>query len=162
MNYVFFFADEMRAEALGCYGNSFCKTPNFDHLAQEGVLFEQCHVQHSVCSPSRCCLFTGRYPHNEGHRTLWNLIKPYEKNILGYLHDAGYEVRVYGKNDVFSPECVEQCSDEFMTCDNSLRTPTKPIAPYGEQGYYNFLFEPCATRRIKKVIEITILIYKSI
>lgn len=142
MNYVFFFPDEMRAEALGCYGSSFIKTPNFDTLAAQGILFEQCHVQNPVCSPSRCCLFTGRYPHSDGHRSLWNLIKPNEKNLMGYLREAGYDVRIYGKNDVFSPEAAEKFTDEFIPFGDSLKSPVRPVKDYGEQGYYNFLYKP--------------------
>ena len=35
---------------------------------------------------------TGWYPHTAGHRTLDNLLKPWEPNLLKYLKDAGYEV----------------------------------------------------------------------
>ncbi len=142
MNYVIFFADELRADMLGCYGNQLTKTPNFDTLASQGVLFEQCHVQHTVCSPSRCCTITGRPPHIEGHRSLWNLIKPHEKNLFGYLKQAGYEVRIYGKNDMFAAESIPLFSDEFMTCESSHETPGEPIVKYGEQGYQNFLYTP--------------------
>ena len=89
LNYVFFFPDEMRAESLRCYGNKQIETPNYDRLARQGVRFEQCHVQNPVCSPSRCCLFTGQYVHTAGHRTLWNLLKPYEHNLLHYFKEAG-------------------------------------------------------------------------
>ncbi|MCK4376228.1 MAG: sulfatase-like hydrolase/transferase, partial [Candidatus Brocadiae bacterium] len=59
MNFIFFNPDEMRADGLACYGHPVARTPNFDRLAAEGVLFEQCHVQHPVCAPSRCSTMTG-------------------------------------------------------------------------------------------------------
>ncbi len=143
MNYVFFFPDEMRAEALHCYGNAEVKTPNYDRLASEGVLFEQCHVQNSVCSPSRCCLVTGQYVHVHGHRTLWNLIKPHEKNLFRYFKEAGYDVRIYGKNDLYAQESIPLCTDEFITFPNtSNTTQATPVTPFGERGYYNFLCHP--------------------
>ena len=82
MNYVLFFPDELRAKTLSCYGHPTIRTPSFDRLSLEGVTFESCYVQNPVCSPSRCCLFTGTYVHTLGHRTLWNLLKPYEHNML--------------------------------------------------------------------------------
>ncbi|MCF7854901.1 MAG: sulfatase-like hydrolase/transferase, partial [Candidatus Pacebacteria bacterium] len=54
MNIIYFNPDEMRADLLGCYGHELARTPNIDRLASRGVRFEQCHVQHTVCTPSRC------------------------------------------------------------------------------------------------------------
>ena len=46
---------------------------------------------------------TGWYPHTAGHRTLDNLLKPWEPNLLKYLKDAGYEVSLAGnRGDVFA------------------------------------------------------------
>jgi hypothetical protein len=44
-NLILFFTDEMRTDALACYGNPVTQTPNFDRLAREGALFQECHVQ---------------------------------------------------------------------------------------------------------------------
>ncbi len=157
MNYILFFSDEMRAESLNCYGNSHISTPNFNKLAEEGVLFEECHVQNTVCSPSRCSLFTGRYVHVDGHRTLWNLLKPHEKNMFKYFKENGYEVRAYGKNDLFTKESAEICCDVFE--DKSVEVDkAKPIKNFGESGYYDFLYESqnCKTEEIgdyKNVME---------
>ncbi|HIE72600.1 MAG TPA: hypothetical protein EYP98_21920, partial [Planctomycetes bacterium] len=35
-NVLFIISDDLRANALGCYGNKVCKTPNIDALAQRG------------------------------------------------------------------------------------------------------------------------------
>ena len=114
MNYIIFMPDEMRAESLACYGNETVKTPYHDQLASEGVRFEQCHVQNTVCSPSRCCLFSGQYVHVAGHRTLWNLLKPWEPNLAKYLKDNGYDVRIYGKNDLFAQATIPISTEEFV------------------------------------------------
>lgn len=141
MNYVIFFPDELRAEELHCYGNKNIKTPNFDRMAEEGVLFEQCHVQNTVCSPSRCSMITGRYIHNDGHRTLRNLVKPYEKNLFRYMKEYGYEVMIYGKNDMFSPESKKLYADQFHKNGGVNHNISKPEKEFGEQGYYNFLYD---------------------
>ncbi|MDL2232698.1 sulfatase-like hydrolase/transferase [Ruminococcaceae bacterium OttesenSCG-928-L11] len=138
MNYILFFPDELRAETLSCYGNSKINTPNFDRLAREGVQFDQCHVQNTVCSPSRVSLFTGQYVHTNGHRTLWNLLQPHEHNMMRYLKDAGYEVRIYGKNDVLSQEAIPLSTDEFINHPTKTTKRPEPINGYG----YDFLYDP--------------------
>lgn len=40
-NILFLMADQMRADALGCYGNPVVQTPNLDTLAERGVHFER-------------------------------------------------------------------------------------------------------------------------
>lgn len=111
MNYVFFYPDEMRADSLACYGNPTVRTPNYDRLANEGVLFEQNYTQHPVCVPSRCSLMTGWYPHVEGFRTLRNFLQPHHPNFFRYLKEAGFEIHLYGKNHVFSDETFKECID---------------------------------------------------
>ena len=65
-NIVLFMTDQLRRDALGCYGNTICKTPNLDALAEQGVCFENAFTTSPVCSPSRASLMTGLYPHNNG------------------------------------------------------------------------------------------------
>src|SRR5215470_18318278 len=91
-NLVLFMPDQLRADALGCFGNPTASTPNYDALAARGTTFTNAFAQHSVCSPSRVSMSTGWYPHVAGHRTLTNLIKPWEPDVLQLLHDAGYLV----------------------------------------------------------------------
>lgn len=62
MNILYFNPDEMRADALGCYGHPRARTPNIDRLAAMGARFDPCHVQHTVCTPSRCSFMTGGDP----------------------------------------------------------------------------------------------------
>lgn len=103
MNFILFNPDELRAESVGCYGHPVVETPNIDRLATEGTRFDQCHVQHTVCTPSRCAFMSGLYPHVSGHRTLWHTLRPHEPNLLRYLKAAGYDVQWWGKNDLLSP-----------------------------------------------------------
>src|SRR5690554_5848771 len=104
MNFILFNPDEMRAEGVGCYGHPLVPTPNIDRLAAQGTRFDQCHVQHTVCTPSRCSFATGWYPHVRGHRSLWHMLRPDEPNLYKYLKQAGYDVRWWGKNDTLAQE----------------------------------------------------------
>lgn len=61
-NVLFIISDDLSAEALGAYGNTQCRTPNIDRLAQEGVRFTRMYTQFPICGPSRACLMSGLYP----------------------------------------------------------------------------------------------------
>jgi len=65
-NVVFVFADQLRSQALGCYGDKQAETPNLDRLAAEGARFTNALSTWPVCSPFRAMLLTGRYPMSNG------------------------------------------------------------------------------------------------
>ena len=111
-NLLLFMPDQLRADALGCFGSSVALTPNYDALAERGVCCNDAFSQHTVCGPSRVSLMTGWYPHVQGHRTLDNLLKPWEPNMCRILRDAGYYVAIAGnRGDVFAPGVTEASSD---------------------------------------------------
>ncbi len=69
-------------------------------------------MQHPVCGPSRVSMMTGWYPHVHGHRTLTNLLKPWQPNLLRLAKDAGYNVCFAGRRgDVFAPGVTEASTD---------------------------------------------------
>ncbi|HET9099834.1 MAG TPA: sulfatase-like hydrolase/transferase [Acidobacteriaceae bacterium] len=107
-NLVLFMPDELRADALACYGNPLTRTPNFDKLAQEGTRFANCHVQFPVCGASRCSLLTGWPTSVRGHRSLFYFLRPDEPNMFRYLREAGYDVFWYGKNDALAAQSFYQ------------------------------------------------------
>ena len=140
MNFVVFYPDEVRAESLSCYGHPLVRTPNLDRLAAEGVRFDQCHVQHTVCTPSRSSLMTGWYPHVSGHRTLWHLLRPHEPSLFRYLKESGYHVVWLGKNDLYSPDYFPLAVDRYeWHLDRGRRE-----SPYGrnEPERYSFRCDP--------------------
>lgn len=61
-NIIMILCDELRADALGCYGNPIVQTPNIDSLAKMGTRFSQCMVTQPTCTPSRASILTGCYP----------------------------------------------------------------------------------------------------
>ena len=54
--------DTLRADRLGCYGNSDVATPNIDRLAREGALMSQAMSHVPLTLPSHVTIFTGLYP----------------------------------------------------------------------------------------------------
>ncbi|XOV93477.1 MAG: sulfatase-like hydrolase/transferase [Bacteroidota bacterium] len=63
-NILFLFADDQRADALGCYGNPYIQTPNIDLLAANGVRFSNNYIMGghhgAICAPSRAMLMSGK------------------------------------------------------------------------------------------------------
>ena len=135
-NIVLFHPDTIRAEALGAYGHPLSRTPNFDALAAQGALFEQAHVQHTQCSPSRCAMVTGRFMHVLGHRTQTHLVRPYEDNFFAQLKAAGYTTVMLGKNDMLA---AESFNSSFSFWAGVIGTSTGPgNYSYGEAGFFSF------------------------
>jgi len=65
-NIVWIIMDDCRADAVGCYGQPWVKTPHMDALAASGIRFESAIVQNPVCVPSRRSMKTGRYAYEIG------------------------------------------------------------------------------------------------
>lgn len=106
--------DQLRADAIGAFGNPIVQTPAIDALAAGGVRFDDAYSQHSVCSQSRISMFTGLYPHASGHRTLEHLLAPHEPNIFARLRESGYHVALAGaRGDMFGPGVTRTSSSRF-------------------------------------------------
>lgn len=59
-NILFAIADDWGHGHAGAYGAKWVKTPNFDRVAREGVLFHNCFTSNPKCSPCRATILTGR------------------------------------------------------------------------------------------------------
>lgn len=59
-NILFAIADDASWKHFGAYGCDWVKTPAFDRVAAEGLLFNRAYVPNAKCSPSRSCILTGR------------------------------------------------------------------------------------------------------
>ncbi len=60
-NVLLIISDDLKASALGCYGNQVCQTPNIDRLAADGMLFQRAYCQAMWCAPSRQSFMHSRY-----------------------------------------------------------------------------------------------------
>ncbi|HEY2837862.1 MAG TPA: sulfatase [Pirellulales bacterium] len=59
-NVLFLIADDWGWRHAGAYGCNWVKTPTFDRMAREGVLFRNCFTSNPKCSPCRASILTGR------------------------------------------------------------------------------------------------------
>jgi choline-sulfatase len=145
-NFIFYMPETLRAESLACYGHPLVRTPNFDRFASQGVRFEQCHVQNTVCGPSRCSLMTGWPVHVRGHRSLYYFLHPDEPNLFRYLKQNGYDVYWYGKNDLLAPESFHDSVTEWGPRPARGKGGGNPFAK-DDAHFYSFLNSPGGDRR---------------
>ncbi|MEQ8788791.1 MAG: sulfatase [Pirellulaceae bacterium] len=59
-NILFCIADDASFPHMGAYGTRWVKTPAFDRIAREGLLFTNAYTPNAKCAPSRACILTGR------------------------------------------------------------------------------------------------------
>jgi arylsulfatase A-like enzyme len=101
-NILWIWSDNLAYGDLGCYGNDGINTPHIDALASEGLRLTQYYVAHSVCSPSRAALLTGRQPWRAG---VVDVLRPDgpsglpadEITLGNALGNAGYATAAFGK-----------------------------------------------------------------
>ncbi|MDA3799580.1 MAG: sulfatase-like hydrolase/transferase [Kiritimatiellae bacterium] len=95
-NILFAIADD--ASHMSAYGHKFLKTPNFDKVANNGVLFTNAFTTNLKCAPSRASILTGRHTWQlEDACNHWN---NFPKNWAVYpetLEQNGYHVGITGK-----------------------------------------------------------------
>jgi len=96
-NLVLFMADQLRADALGCFGNSFARTPALDALASRGARFTAHMTPNQICSPSRASLFSGLYPRHHGLVHNGIALDDDLELITHTLADAGFRTHGIGK-----------------------------------------------------------------
>ena len=66
-------ADDWAYPHAGIYGDKVVKTPTFDRVAKEGVLFTHGFCASPSCTPSRAAILTGQYIHRmEDSGNLWS------------------------------------------------------------------------------------------
>ncbi len=59
-NILFCISDDQSWPHAGAYGTRWVKTPGFDRVAKEGLLFHNAYTPNAKCAPSRACILTGR------------------------------------------------------------------------------------------------------
>ncbi|MBN2012782.1 sulfatase [candidate division KSB1 bacterium] len=96
-NIILIIGDDISWNDLGCYGHPTIRTPNVDNLAANGVRFTRAFLTASSCSPSRCSIITGRYPHNTGAAELHTPLPPDQLPFPLRLKENGYYCAQGGK-----------------------------------------------------------------
>jgi len=97
-NFLFFIADQLRADHLGCYGNQIVRTPNIERIASQGFAADRFHVASPICMPNRATLMTGRMPSLHGVRHNGIPLSLHATNFVELLRRAGYRTALVGKS----------------------------------------------------------------
>ena len=92
-NILFAIADDWGWPHAGAYGDPVVKTPTFDSIAKQGVLFEHAFVSSPSCTPSRAAIVTGQWHWRlEESANLWSTLKKKFPVYPDLLAEAGYHV----------------------------------------------------------------------
>lgn len=86
MRTVFVLFDSLNRNALGCYGGTAVKTPNFDRFSKRAHTFDNHYVGSLPCMPARRDMHTGRL--NFTHRS-WGPLEPFDNSFAQILKDHG-------------------------------------------------------------------------
>jgi len=124
-NIIVFMADDWSAPHAGAYGDKTVKTPNFDRIAREGVLFENAFVSTPSCTPSRLSILTGQHHWRlkEGDSLGGSLREEFEV-YTEMLQNADYHVGRYGKGVWPSKHTFrkqDSFGEQFKTFDAFLK-----------------------------------------
>ena len=104
-NILLAIADDWGWPHAGAYGDPAVRTPAFDRLAAEGILFEHAFVSSPSCTPSRAAVLTGQWHWRlEESANLWSTLRseiPVYPDLLeaeGYV--VGFERKGWGPGKV--------------------------------------------------------------
>ncbi len=118
-NFIVIMTDDQGYGDLSCMGSRDFVTPHIDDLAASGARFTNWYSGSPVCSPSRACLLTGRYPGNAGVRAILaghrkaSGLTPKVPTIASALKKEGYHTSLVGKWHLGLKEECRPCQNGF-------------------------------------------------
>jgi len=101
-NIILIQSDSMDGRAMSCCRHPAVRTPNFDRLAERGVLFSQTYCNSPQCVPSRASMWSGRHVHEVGAWNNYQGLSPETPTFATHLAEAGYDTIVLGRTDHLS------------------------------------------------------------
>lgn len=96
-NVLVVLCDQLRRDALGCYGDVDAVTPHLDALAAAGVRFTAASSTYPICVPFRFTMMTGHTAHSRLVPGIEWRMSPAERTLADEFNDAGYETIYVGK-----------------------------------------------------------------
>jgi N-sulfoglucosamine sulfohydrolase len=119
-NVIFCISDDQSWIHAGAYGDPVIKTPTFDRIAKEGVLFTHAFCSSPSCTASRGSVLTGQdfYRLEEGG-SLYGRLDSKFKTYPDILEEAGYRVGV--KPKAWGPGTLERTGRTRNPAGNEAR-----------------------------------------
>jgi len=96
-NLLVIHTDQQSCWTLSAYAGTLVRTPAIDRIGREGAIFNNFFTNSALCTPSRGCLVTGRYPHAHGAYTNNISLDRSEITFAQVLLARGYETGYAGK-----------------------------------------------------------------
>jgi len=99
-NIIYIMADDHTTQGFGVYGSrlaSLNPTPILDKLANEGMIFQNCFVNNSICVPSRAAILTGQRAQTNGVIDLEGSLAPENQYLPIEMKKLGYQTAIVGK-----------------------------------------------------------------
>lgn len=99
-NIIYIMADDHTTQGFGIYGSrlaSLNPTPTLDKLANEGMIFQNCFVNNSICVPSRAAIITGQRAQTNGVIDLEGSLAPENQYLPMEMKKLGYQTAIVGK-----------------------------------------------------------------
>lgn len=103
-NLLIIHTDQQNQWTLSAYGGKTVNTPNIDSIGQEGAIFSHFFTNSAVCTPSRGCFITGRYPHCNGAYTNDIELNRDQTTLAHVLSQNGYDTGYIGKWHLDGPD----------------------------------------------------------
>ncbi len=114
-NILVVMADQLTAKTLGCYGHNEVISPNIDHLASQGVLFEWAYTSSPLCTPGRYAFMTGQNISRCGGYDNAAYMPATMPTFAHYLRLMGYKTCLSGKMHFVGPDQLHGFEDRMTT-----------------------------------------------
>jgi arylsulfatase A-like enzyme len=138
---LFLFADQLRADFIGCCGSEFVNTPNINALAAEGIQYNRAYSPSPLCVPARCSLLLGMDAVKTGVLENSLFIRP-DYGDLGLatwpelLTEAGYETCAVGKMHFYPWDASMGFTNRIIAEDKRWHGIRDDYAVFLEQAGY--------------------------
>jgi len=99
-NIIYIMSDDHTTQGFGVYGSRLAKlnpTPTLDKLANEGIIFDNCFVNNSICTPSRAAIITGQRAQRNGVLDLEGNLGIEKQYLPKEMKALGYQTALVGK-----------------------------------------------------------------
>ena len=90
-NIIFMMTDDHTTQAMSCYGGNLLQTPNMDRIASEGIRMDNCYAVNALSGPSRACILTGKFSHENGFTDNASTFNGDQQTFPKLLQQAGYQ-----------------------------------------------------------------------
>ena len=136
-NILIAIADDWSFGHAGAYDCTWVKTPAFDRVAREGVLFNRFYTPSAKCSPSRSAILTGRNPWQLGPAANhWPTFPPefrsYPETLGAQGYFVGMTMKGWGPGDA---KDIQGNPRQMTGIPFNKRSATPPTAEISKNDY---------------------------